>query len=93
MSETDNQGDDSPPDMSAADSINAVIDAFVVALKSADTEVDQENIDALEQQGRRLGDAFEKEIQQRQEKINRLQNELAKCRESLTANDQELSEK
>ena len=67
--------------MNAADSINAFVNAFIKALKSADGEVDQETIDALEQQGRRLGDAFEMKIKQRQKKIERLQNELAKYKE------------
>ena len=81
MSESESPGDNSPSDMNAADSINAFVDAFIKALKSADGEVDQETIDALEQQGRRLGDAFEMKIKQRQKKIERLQNELAKYKE------------
>jgi hypothetical protein len=82
MSEADNTGDNSPSDMDAADSINAFIDAFVKIIKSTESEVDQEVIDDLEYQGRRLGESFEKQIQERQEKINRLQTELAEYKES-----------
>lgn len=82
MSEADKTGDNSPSDMDAADSINAFIDAFVKIIKSTESEVDQEVIDDLEYQGRRLGESFEKQIQERQEKINRLQTELAEYKES-----------